>query len=186
MKGTLAVSTLGGSVAAEKAVRAAAAGLSTKSATAGDLGEDQIADGVLFVGKSHDPGRNADVTLYSDRIERVKERSIASLSKARQDTEMTPVRSVTSVQAKKEGFFTRVTVYAAGNDIQFRFRHDAALQFKDALQALLLAPPPAAEPSPSAPPDLAEQITKLGQLRDNGLITDEEFQAKKSEFLERM
>jgi hypothetical protein len=35
-------------------------------------------------------------------------------------------------------------------------------------------------------PDLAEQITKLAALRDQGHITPAEYEAKKAELLERM
>ncbi len=46
-------------------------------------------------------------------------------------------------------------------------------------------PPPL--PSPSEPsPDVFDQIRKLGQLRDAGLITAEEFEAKKEELLGRL
>ena len=58
----------------------------------------------LFIGTSHDSGRNAQVTLYRDRIERVKERSMTSLSRAKQDTEVTPVKAVSSVQARRTAF----------------------------------------------------------------------------------
>jgi Short C-terminal domain len=41
---------------------------------------------------------------------------------------------------------------------------------------------------PVAPPepDAADQIRKLGELRDAGLLTDDEFQAKKAELLKRI
>jgi hypothetical protein len=34
--------------------------------------------------------------------------------------------------------------------------------------------------------DIPEQITKLGELRDQKLITDEEFEAKKAQLLDRL
>lgn len=41
-------------------------------------------------------------------------------------------------------------------------------------------------PLASAPPDVADQIRKLGELRDAGLLTEEEFQSKKTELLKRL
>lgn len=41
-------------------------------------------------------------------------------------------------------------------------------------------------PAPAAAPDPIEQITKLGQLRDAGVLTEEEFTSKKAEILARM
>ena len=45
---------------------------------------------------------------------------------------------------------------------------------------------PAAEPAPATGPNPIEQIRQLGQLRDAGLITPEEFEAKKADLLARM
>lgn len=144
--------------------------------------------GVIFTGKSHDEGRNADVTLYADRIERVQERSRLSLSSAHQDVEITPIKSVSSVQAKKDGFRTKVTVFASGNTIVFRFDHDEARQFNDAIMGLILDKGAAPAPSPAAPsqPDVYDQLKKLGELRDAGVLSPEEFEAKKAELLGRL
>jgi hypothetical protein len=138
----------------------------------------------MFEGTSHDSGRNAKVTLYKDRIERVKPRAFASVSSANQDTEVTPIKSVTSVQAKKDGIRTKVTVYASGNTIEFRFGHDEANRFKTAIMGLVLEPKET--PSPvSAPPavDVADQLQKLAKCRDEGILTEEEFQAQKQKLL---
>jgi putative oligomerization/nucleic acid binding protein len=131
---------------------------------------------------SHDEGRNAVVTLWPDRIERVKARAALSLSNARQDTEVIPIKAISSVQAKKSGFRTNVTVYASGNTVEFRIAHQEALQFKDAIMRLVLAGPPQAAPAESG--DVADLIRKLGELRDQGLLTEEEFTAKKRRLLD--
>lgn len=55
--------------------------------------------------------------------------------------------------------------------------------------AAAAAPPPAPEPAPApaAPTgmtdDKIDQLTKLGQLRDAGVLTDEEFVVQKSKIL---
>jgi hypothetical protein len=36
---------------------------------------------------------------------------------------------------------------------------------------------------PAAPTEVADEIAKLGELRDKGLLTDEEFQAQKQKLL---
>jgi membrane protein YdbS with pleckstrin-like domain len=57
------------------------------------------------------------------------------------------------------------------------------------------APAPAPEPAPAPPPaaaridasqEVADTLGRLGQLRDQGLITPEEFEAKKAELLGRI
>lgn len=55
-------------------------------------------------------------------------------------------------------------------------------------QAVAAPPPPAAPPAPPAPPapsvdDLHAQLMKLGELRQAGLLTDEEFAQQKARLL---
>ena len=48
-----------------------------------------------------------------------------------------------------------------------------------------VAPPPAEEPMDADPagPDMVEQLRQLAQLRDDGILTDEEFTAEKRKIL---
>ena len=85
---------------------------------------------------SHDEGRNAIVSLYPDRIERVKARSWLLLSHARQDTEIIPIKAISS--------------------------------------------------SSRAVVDVADQIRKLAELRDAGVLTAAEFESKKAALLTRL
>ena len=48
-------------------------------------------------------------------------------------------------------------------------------------QQMAQAPPPAA--APAAEPDYAAELEKLAQLRDQGVITAEDFEAKKKQIL---
>ena len=150
------------------------------------------ADGAIVRLLSHDDGRNAVVALFPDRIERVKPKAFTSLSNANQDVEMTPIRAISSVQAKKDGFRTKVIVYASGNTIEFRFGHDDAARFRAELQKLMLqGPAPAAPPVPVVIPapapapviDVAEQLAKFAALKQQGFLTDEEFAAQKAKLL---
>ena len=59
----------------------------------------------------------------------------------------------------------------------------------DAHRARDAALPPAPEPPPAASPqqsDPLEEIRKLGELRDAGFLTEEEFEAKKAQLLDRI
>jgi hypothetical protein len=116
----------------------------------------------------------------------VKPRAFGSVSKASQDTEVTPIKSVTSVQAKKDGIRTKVTVYASGNTIEFRFGHEEANRFKTAIMGLVLEPKDALSAAPGASPapvDVADQLGKFAKLRDQGILSEEEFQAQKDKLL---
>ena len=50
-------------------------------------------------------------------------------------------------------------------------------------QQMAEAPPPAAAPAPAAAPDYAAELEKLAGLRDQGVITAEDFEAKKKQIL---
>ena len=56
-----------------------------------------------------------------------------------------------------------------------------------ASQPAYMQPQQAAAPPPQAPlapaPDPIEQLTKLGELRDKGVLTEEEFAAQKAKLL---
>ena len=52
-----------------------------------------------------------------------------------------------------------------------------------AAQAPPEAPPQAASPAVAAPQDDMAQIQQLGAMKDQGLLTEEEFQAKKKQIL---
>jgi len=139
--------------------------------------------GIVWQGLSHESGRNSTVTLYPDRIERVKEKAFSAFSKAKQDTEVTPIKSVSSVQAKKDGImFTKVIVFASGNEIEFRIPHNEAQRFKDEVMKLVLKPSESSAPTAAAP-DPLDQLKKLAELRDSGVINPEEFEAKKKQLL---
>ena len=50
-------------------------------------------------------------------------------------------------------------------------------------QAAPQAPPPAAAAAPAADVDITGELTKLAEMRSNGLLTDEEFAAAKAKLL---
>ncbi|MEV8595206.1 SHOCT domain-containing protein [Streptomyces sp. NPDC052012] len=114
-------------------------------------------------------------------------------------TEMIPVKSISSVVTKRDGLmYTKVVVVASGNKIEFRVPHDSAPGIKALLTDLVLgkvpspdqAPPVAAPPVQAAPAPQAsapvEQLRQLAELRDAGILSEEEFAAKKAEILARM
>jgi hypothetical protein len=201
MKKALAVSTLGASVAAEKVVksgvehgwttpmRESAREAQAEKKQQIEEAKGQVDQTTLWTGTSREAGRNAQIRLYADRIEREKQRSRMSLSGAAQDNEVIPIRSVTSVNIKKHNImFSDVLVMSAGGTIPFRMAHDAAQGFKHALMPLVLS---AGQPQvvvQQAEPqiDVADQIRKLAELRDQGILNFEEFEAKKSDLLSRM
>ncbi|MFF4398416.1 SHOCT domain-containing protein [Streptomyces sp. NPDC001480] len=169
----------------------------------------------LMTFKSHIEGKNADVSVYHDRIEWARNRGVSGkkltagfltggmsllatgVRGSDAGTEMIPVKNISSVVTKRDGFmYTKVVVVASGNTIDFRVPHDSAPRIKSLLTDLVLGkvpapgqtPPPPAQPAAPSPQagGAVEQLKQLAQLRDAGILTEDEFAAKKAEILARM
>lgn len=159
---------------------------------------------------SHIAGKNAKVAVYRDRIEwgrkgmSTKAKGILAASTlgasylatgftGKHDTEMIPIKSISSVTSKKGVMNTLLTFVTTGNTIDMNVSHKEALQVKDLVQNLMLnpdvpvqvaqIPDAAARPAPAAQPDVAEELQKYAALRDQGIITADDFDAKKRQLL---
>ena len=105
--------------------------------------------------KSHIDGRNAEVSVFRDRIEwwrkgRVTATRVVSgaalVGKARKpgDAEMIPVRTMTSVVVKRTGMWSSVQIICGGNTVDFRTTKQIAESVKSLLTSLIISgePPP--------------------------------------------
>ena len=156
-----------------------------------------LPEGALWRGISHDAGRNSVVTLFPDRIERTKPTSRMSLTGmlagGPEDVEVIPMKSISSVQARRGAWYHDVTVFASGNTIVFSVDAADAEKLRGLIMDQVLGgsahPAQPAAPAAPAPPSgdaLIEQIRKLGELRDEGILTPEEFESKKADLLGRL
>jgi len=158
---------------------------------------------------SHVAGKNAKVEIWSDRIEWERPRGVSGgkvlaagltlgmtalatgFKNGKSGTEMIPIRSVSSVTTRRDGMLnTVVSVITTGNTIDFRVSHAEAANVKALLQQLMLGDPqatPAAAPAQQAAPvDAGAQLQQLDSLRQQGILTQAEFDAKKAEILARL
>ena len=75
----------------------------------------------------------------------------------------------------------------SGNVARRQHRRAVDQQERQAAQAQAAeqqaAPAPAPDPAPAAPVVDFEQLTKLGQMRDQGILTEDEFAATKARLL---
>jgi hypothetical protein len=72
----------------------------------------------------------------------------------------------------------------ATRDAQIAAEREQAYEQQVASQQYAPPPPPAPEPAPSvAEDDIVTQIQQLGELKAQGLLTDEEFAAAKARLL---
>lgn len=164
----------------------------------------RMADKPLYAFTSHIDGKNAKVEIWPDRLE--WERGKVSAFKVvtgvgfitgfkNKNTDMVPIKQITSITTKKGlGLNTVMKVNTAGGALEFRVSHKEAETAKDLVQRLILwdggkgAPAAPAEPVAAAPaaPDVAAQLTSLKGLLDGGVLTQDEYDAKKAELLARM
>jgi hypothetical protein len=100
-----------------------------------------------------------------------------------------PFDRLTSVQTKAGIGTGDLTVYASGNSSVIKSIIKTDLKYlADALRQRIgegnLATQRAAPPaSPTGPVGVADQLTKLADLRDRGVLTDDEFAAQKAKLL---
>lgn len=115
-------------------------------------------DGALLKFKSHIGGKNADVAIYSDRIEWLMARGVSGakvtagvltaglsmlatgVKNGKAGSQMIPVKSITGVTTKRDGMInTIVTVTSSSASIGFRVSHKEAEQMRQLLNSLVLA-----------------------------------------------
>lgn len=104
-----------------------------------------------------------------------------------QTVEEFPIKSISSVSvdAKRRG--EKLKIHASGNVAEIEnMGHgqgdELARQVRKLVEGQSAAPAPTA-PVAQAPSDPIEQLKRLAELRDAGVLTDEEFNAKKAELL---
>mgnify|MGYP001219929601 CR=1 FL=1 len=172
-------------------------------------------DKPLMTFNSHIEGKNAEVAIYADRIEWGRQGRMGAGSKLALgamtmgislaktgvrrsgDSEMIPVKSISSVVVERDGLRQKVKVVCSGNTIDFRCSREEAEKVKTLLTDLMLGRhpsqslPAAASPTPQPAPvaaeragaDVADQLAKLAEMRTSGLLTDDEFAAAKARLL---
>jgi Short C-terminal domain len=158
---------------------------------------------------SHVAGANARVAIYPDRIEwsrkgykpaggakaAILTSGLSLALPGRRDTNMIPVRMIQGVTTHRAGLsYTTVKVATAGDVTEFRVTKSQAEQVRQLLLQLMSGTAPAGSPAPQAYPpvpvpsppasaSLADELRKLAELRDAGVLTEAEFDAQKARLL---
>lgn len=103
------------------------------------------------------------------------------------ELESFPYEHISSFEQGRTLMGSTIRMFASGNTVEVKYVNDrrAMAELVSAVKSRMGrggAPPPPAAGSP----DLLDGIRKLGELRDAGLLTEEEFQAQKAELLSRI
>ncbi len=106
------------------------------------------------------------------------------------ELESFPYGNISSFEQGKNMMGHNVTFFASGNKVHMKWiKTDKELAlFTETVKAAMNGARSSGAPTPIATnqPDIMEQLKKLGELRDAGVLTPDEFDAKKMELLARM
>ena len=150
-------------------------------------------DGALIV--AHDLSKDSaweTLIVWPDRVEKHNHGKVGSIFGSGKGVESMPIGNVASVEARNDGIYGRLDVHGSGNSIGFRTSQPQAHRIRGVVMDLMqkakaTQTAKATLPSqPAATLSVAEQIKQLGELRDAGLVSEEEFEAKRKELLDRM
>jgi hypothetical protein len=102
-----------------------------------------------------------------------------------------PLDRISSVQWSSGVVLGKIIVFASGNKAEIKnVNKDDGKEITDRIRHRLSAPLPVAPPGASLAPvntsDVYDQLRRLGELRDSGVLTPQEFETKKAELLRRL
>jgi len=161
-----------------------------------------VEQGAIFTFTSHIAGKNAVVSIYPDRIEWDKKgiggglrhglgvvtvgmSYLATGVTGKRESEVIPMRSISSVTTKKGIRNTLVKIITAGNVIEMNVSHDEARQVKDIVNSILAGSfgPTPSSPAPVTPSSSSPTMEQLIEWHSSGALSDEEFVAAKRRIL---
>ena len=107
------------------------------------------------------------------------------------DLESFPYGNISSFEQGKNMMGHNITFFASGNRVHVKWitankdLEEFTVAVKAAMNAKHVQAPPAAQAVP-APADVMTQLKQLGELRDAGVVTPQEFESKKAQLLARL
>ena len=102
------------------------------------------------------------------------------------DFEAFPYANISSMEMGKNLMGHYISFFASGNNCKMKWISDGDVRaFVDTVKAQTVAAKSSDGASPEKPTDPVDQLERLGKLHATGVLTDEEFSAKKAEILAR-
>jgi hypothetical protein len=141
-------------------------------------------DGCLMLDDSFDDGAFEFLLVFQDRVEYVNDGKLSVIGKRGKAVEVIPISKISAVSTKKKLVFELVQITTSGQVIEFQSDPYNAPKLKSKILELMNASTPDTAGSPLTDP--SEQLVKLSDLHKAGVVTDEEFAAKKTELLKRI
>ncbi len=102
--------------------------------------------------------------------------------------ETIPLKGITSIERKSFMGHRSVRLHTSHDELEFKtFDKESEQQLVTAIERGRAGSTPQPQPVAAAvQPDASDTLRKLAELRDSGVLTDEEFASKKAEILARI
>lgn len=144
-------------------------------------------DGALAVGHTFDDSADQFLLVFPDRVELINRGKVGSLFRSGAGTETMAMDRITSTEVTNRGIWAVVEVHASGNSVEFKADQILGPYLRHVIQEQVTAHRAASTSDAGpGPVDVTEQLRKLGELHQAGVLTDEEFSAKKADLLDRL
>jgi hypothetical protein len=144
-----------------------------------------LLDELIMLDDSFDDGAYEYLLIFPDRVEYINTGKVGTLTKKGKGTEVIPISRISSVQTRKKVIFEMIDITTSGNVIEFKSSPWVAPKIKETILELVNKASSAAG-NVAQTIDPTEQLTKLAELHKAGVLTDEEFNVKKTELLGRI
>ena len=102
------------------------------------------------------------------------------------DLEAFPYANISSMEMGKNLMGHHISFFASGNKCKMKWIKGAIRPFVEAVREQIAGVKESAAPTSEQPMDPTDQLEKLGTLHASGVLTDDEFSAKKAEILARL
>lgn len=102
------------------------------------------------------------------------------------ELESFPYENISSFEQGKNFMGATLRFFASGNEVHLKWIKGDVAPLASAVKQRMKGgtPSPPVQQPQQQEPDVADQIRKLAELRDAGILTEEEFTAKKRQLLE--
>lgn len=147
-------------------------------------------------------GIGGQLSVFDDRIVISRSGAVGFLVHGFKGDKQILIRQISSVQFKRSGMMNGYIQFAFvggreakgslweatqdENTVVFNvWQQDEFLKAKELIEQLM-SQPPAQTTIPAPIEDIPKKLQQLAQLRDAGIVSEEEYQAKKTELLARM
>lgn len=94
--------------------------------------------------------------------------------------------TISSIEMGKSMMGHQITFFASGNKVRMKWidkKHGFTAAVRNRMKGGSGSGGGNGEAATAPEPDVADQLRKLAQLRDDGILTDDEFQARKTQLL---